>query len=49
MSQELRNTVLKYADMFGNIKRVKHIEAQSFLVGGFCGYSKHLKPFFIHL
>ena len=27
--------------MFRNIKTVKHIEAQSFLVDGFYGYSKY--------
>ena len=36
------------ANMFGNIKTVKHIEAQSFLVGRFYGYSKYLKSFSIH-
>ena len=35
--------------MFRNIKTVKHIEAQSLLVGGFHGYSKYLKSFSIHL
>ena len=30
-------------NMFRNIKTVKHIEAQSFLVSGFYGYSKYLK------
>ena len=29
--------------MFRNIKTVKHIKAQSFLVDGFYGYSKYLK------
>ena len=28
---------------------MEHIEAQSFLVGGFHGYSEYLKSFFIHL
>ena len=28
---------------------LKQLEAQSFLVGGFCGYSKYLKSFSIHL
>ena len=28
---------------------LKHLKAQSFLVGGFCGYSKYLKSFSIHL
>ena len=31
--------------MFRNIKTVKHIKAQSFLVGGFDGYSKYLRSF----
>ena len=31
------------ADMFSNIKIVKDIKAQTFLVGGFYGYSKNLK------
>ena len=31
--------------MFRNIKTVKNIKAQSFLVGGFYGYSKYLKSF----
>ena len=28
---------------------LKHLKAQSFLVGGFYGYSKYLKSFSIHL
>ena len=36
------------ANIFRNIKKVKHIEAQSFLLGGFYGYSKYLKSFSIH-
>ena len=35
--------------MFRNIKTVKHIKAQRFLVGGFYEYSKYLKSFSIHL
>ena len=34
--------------MFGNIKTVKDIKAQIFLVGGFYGYSKYLKSFSIY-
>ena len=37
------------ANMFRNIKTVKDIKAQSFLMGGFYGYSKYLKSFPIHL
>ena len=36
-------------NMFRNNKTVKHKTAQSFLVGGFYGYSKYLKSFSIHL
>ena len=35
--------------IFGNIKTVKFIKAQSFLVGDFYGIFKYLKSFFIHL
>ena len=39
-----------YANMFSNIKIVKDIKAQTFLVGGFYGYPKYLKSLlFIHL
>ena len=34
--------------MFRNIKSVKHIKDQSFLVDGFYGYSKYLKSFSIY-
>ena len=34
--------------MFRDIRTVEHIEAQSFSVGGFYGYSKYLKSFSIH-
>ena len=43
------STEMLIAEMFRNIKTVKHIKAQSFLMDGFYGYSKYLKLFSTHL